>query len=84
MKASEVILGNTLVDIVTGFSGIAIAKVEFLNGCVQVCVKPKAVDNKIIDGVYLDVAQLSIYDAGITRHINPSSTGGPQMDTPRG
>ena len=48
-------LGNQVKDIVTGFEGIATAKVEYLNGCIQYYVKPKIdEDGKYPSGQYLD------------------------------
>lgn len=59
-------LGQKVRDKVTGFTGIAISKIEFLNGCVQFCVKPKAATpkkgeaQKCPEGQYFDVEQLDV------------------------
>jgi len=55
-------LGQEVKDKVTGFTGIAIAKLEFLNGCLQFCVQPKMKSNNADrpDGKYLDVEQLDV------------------------
>ena len=56
----EIRLGNKVKDKVTGYTGIAVTKVEYLNGCVQFCVKPEVgKDGKMPDGEYIDVHQLS-------------------------
>ena len=73
-------LGQKVRDKVTGFEGIAIAKVEYLNGCVQFCVKPKAVDSKMLEGEYIDDGQLEVVDDGAT--IKDEPNGGPMPDTP--
>ena len=78
----EIELGNKVRDKVTGFEGIATAKIEYINGCIQFCVKPKVKeDGKMPDGEYIDVDELEIVDKGII--IEADSTGGPQRDCPR-
>ena len=37
----QIELGDKVRDIYTGFVGIAVAKTEFINGCVQISVAPK-------------------------------------------
>ena len=73
-------LGQKVRDKVTGFEGMATAKVEYLNGCVQLCVKPKAIDGKMLEGEYIDDSQLEIIDDGIT--IKDEPDGGLMPDTP--
>lgn len=73
-------LGNKVKDIVTGFEGIVVARVEYLNGCIQYCVKPKAKDGKMEDGQYIDEKVLEVVDKGVS--VRMSRTGGPMPDTP--
>ena len=73
-------LGQKVRDKVTGFEGIATAKVIYLNGCVQFCVKPKAVDGKMREGEYIDDGQLEVMGNGVTIKNEPN--GGPMPDTP--
>lgn len=78
----EIKLGNKVRDKVTGYEGVATARVEYLNGCVQFCVKPKVgSDGKMPDPEYIDVQQLEVVSQGDT--ITPSKTGGPQRDCPK-
>lgn len=78
----EVKLGLKVRDKITGYEGIATAKVEYINGCIQFCVKPKVgADGKMPEGEYLDVHQLEVVNDGI--EIEPSPTGGPQRDCPK-
>ena len=42
MKQLVVELGDKVCDKVTGFTGIAVAKHEYLQGCVRFSVQPKA------------------------------------------
>jgi len=55
-------LGQKVKDMVTGFTGITTARVEYGNGCVQFLVVPKMKpkDTECPKGQYIDVEQLSI------------------------
>lgn len=78
-------LGNEVQDKVTGFKGFAVSRVEYLNGCIQYCVKPKAGnDGKMPEGEYIDNAQLEVVGIGIFSgiFIEVDSNGGPSSDTP--
>jgi len=81
-------LGQKVRDIVTGFEGIATAKVEYLNGCIQFCVKPKVTDGKMLDSEYIDIQQLEIIDdgllnaSGLFQKVKDTFTGGDMSDTP--
>lgn len=76
-------LGDKVKCIVTGFAGIATARIEYLNGCVQFCVKPQ-MKNKgsMPDGVYIDIQQLKLVKQ---KQVAFSSTqvGGVMMDQPK-
>ena len=80
------VLGSELQDKITGFKGIAISRVEYINGCVQYCVKPQQLDEKgaMKDGEYFDVGQLIKVGEGVNKAIVPTPTGGPQRDQPKG
>jgi hypothetical protein len=77
-------LGQKVRDIVTGFTGIAIARVEYLNGCVQFCVKPPVdKDGKMESGEYIDDSQLELVDGEIqSTLLTKNSDGGPSSDSP--
>jgi len=53
-------LGQKVKDKVTGFTGMATAKIEYMNGCIQFLVMPrqKKDDKKYPKGSYIDVEQL--------------------------
>lgn len=77
-------LGNKLHDLVTGVKGIAIARIEYLNGCVHYCIKPPAdKDGKEIEGFYVDSQQLEKVDDGIIKKVKPNNTGGANREAPR-
>ncbi len=75
-------LGQRVRDTITGFEGIATAKVEYLNGCVQFCIKPKITkDGKISEGEYIDVGQLEVIKGEVK--VDPKSIGGEMQDKPK-
>ena len=75
-------LGSMLKDKVTGMTGIATSRVEYLNGCVQYGVKPKSKDGTYPDSQYIDVGQLELVGKGIS--VINRATGGDMSDRPRG
>ncbi|HEC40028.1 hypothetical protein LCGC14_0509660 [marine sediment metagenome] len=57
----QIKLGEKVRDKITGFVGIATAKTEFLNGCIQYDVIPKAdKNNKILESVAVDEQSLEV------------------------
>lgn len=69
-------LGQTLKCRITGFTGIATQRVEYINGCIQYCLKPKIdKEGKIPDGHFIDSQQLEFVDEGV--HVEAEPTGGP-------
>lgn len=52
-------LGTTVTDSVTGFSGVAMSRTEFIHGCARVAVQPKTLhEGKPIEQQYFDELQL--------------------------
>lgn len=76
-------LGNKVRDLVTGFEGIAISRIEYLNGCVQIGVKGPAVDNETKDAHYLDIDQIERIDDGVAPAIKKKQTGGVMAEAPK-
>jgi|GEM_PF-913299 hypothetical protein len=59
-------LGVKLRDTVSGFTGIAIGRIEYLNGCWQYGIRPTLdKDGKIPDAHWIDEQQLEIVDTGL-------------------
>jgi len=73
-------VGQQVRDVVTGFEGIATSKVEYINGCTQFGVQPKAVDGKFPEAVYLDHQRLQLVGEGPA--MPSSDTGGVMRDVP--
>lgn len=70
-------LGDKVKDKVTGFTGIAIARTEWLNGCIRVTVQPdKLADGKIAASETIDEPQLTLVKAAAVK-VAVSDTGGP-------
>jgi len=79
MARSEIKLGSEYQDIISGFVGIAVAKTEWLNGCVRVTLSPKLdKDGKFQDNICLDVEQLK--ETGTSINIISKETGGERDD----
>lgn len=76
-------LGQKLRCRVTGMEGIATARIEYLNGCVQYCVRPKNKDKnaKPTDGEYIDAQQLEVIGKGVS--VDIKETGGPASSAPQ-
>jgi hypothetical protein len=52
-------LGKTYTDSITGFEGIATARVEYLTGCTHICLQAKVnKDGVIPEGQYFDESRL--------------------------
>jgi hypothetical protein len=76
-------LGSKVRCQITGFKGIVISKLEYLNGCIQYGVKPPMgkKDLKMPECEYIDSQQLTVVGPGIT--LATDDTGGPSTDAPR-
>ena len=82
--ANQFRLGQKFRCKVTGWEGIAVGRIEYLNGCVQYGLKSRERDKegKLLDAVYIDSQQLELVDEGI--YVDPQPTGGPApSDAPR-
>ena len=78
MEEKKELLGCTIRDIVTGFTGIADSKHIYLNGCIRYNVQPKMKDDDTENpkSQHFDVEQLEFIDNGVNEKISSESTGG--------
>ena len=82
-------LGTRLKDLVSGFEGIAIARVEYMNGCVQYYLKPKLdKDGKMLEAQSIDCNQLVVLDDGLNKPVEKEEKkeipkGGIMPETPK-
>ncbi|MBA7661254.1 hypothetical protein ES703_69269 [subsurface metagenome] len=59
-------LGDKVKDTITGLEGTAVAKIWYMNGCIQYEVQPKGLkDGTIIKSVWIDEGQLIVKKAKI-------------------
>ena len=79
-------LGNKVKDSITGFTGIAIGRTEWMYGCARVGVRStELTDGKPVDDQWFDEQQLSVVEATLPQ-VSPKSsatTGGPREASPR-
>lgn len=61
-------LGDELEDSITGFKGVATARIQYLNGCLQYCIQPRSLNENGIpsESRYYDEAQLLLKKAAKT------------------
>jgi len=80
---SMIKLGQRVRDKVTGFEGIATARCEYLNGCIQYCIKPTELrKGEMIEGQYIDSQQIEIVKEEEHQELPAEGSGGPMQDTP--
>lgn len=90
-----IMLGQKARDVVTGFTGIVTARVQYLTGCDQYALNPGLdKDGKIMDGHYFDENRLVIVDEVPLKlpradaaefeaaRERRATAGGPQRDAP--
>lgn len=76
-------LGEKVKDVVTGFEGIAVARIVYINGCVQFGVKAKMREGKLSDVEYIDETQLVFVNRGINKATPKKQPGGDMSDKPQ-
>ena len=70
-------LGTKVKDKVSGLTGIATSKIEFLNGCKQYYIQPPVDDKGApVEGEYVDDQQLENVKDPKPKKIKKSNTGG--------
>lgn len=74
----EIKLGDKVRCKLTGFTGTAVAKTEFINGCIQWNVLPKGKDKgKMPEDMSIDEQSLEVIPKKKKKKIEKSETGGP-------
>lgn len=83
MKLFKFNLRDQVKDELTGFAGIITARTEYLNGCLQYCVKPQKLkkDGTMPEAEWFDEQQLDLTKKIKATKKKPA-TGGPQSDQP--
>lgn len=67
-------LGRYVIDSFTGFTGLATGACQYLTGCNQYYVLPRAKDGKYPDGQWIDEARLIVADPD-TAPVSVPGTG---------
>jgi hypothetical protein len=58
-------LGDKVKDVVTGLTGIAVAKTHYLQGCARIGVQPQELkDGKPVEASWFDEPQLEVIEVG--------------------
>lgn len=71
-------LGSTLVDQVSGFHGIVTGRANYLTGCNQYSLQPKAHEGRLPDNVWLDEVRLVAAGDYLVKLKSDDEKGGPQ------
>ena len=84
-------LGTTVKDKITGLTGVAVARTEYLTGCARISVQPTEVkDGKTAEWVAFDEGQLDVVKGKAKIVLNEikaatlrQERGGPQPEVER-
>lgn len=87
----DIELGDKVKDVLTGFSGVAIARTEWLNGCVRITIQGEGMkDGLPIEGFTVDEQQIKVMKAkafvpetATAPAPKTKKPGGPYKATPR-
>ena len=74
-------LGSTVTDKVTGFTGIATGRFEYINGCVRYCVE-RGKDDGGVEELHFDQERLEV-STRLPVDVTPTPTGGARPTPPR-
>ena len=79
-------LGDTVIDTITGFQGVAVARHTYLAGCTRISVLPKAKNGKMLDSATFDEPLLAIIRKGFGEAATEPmrQTGGPEKYSDEG
>lgn len=78
-QKNKIELGQKVMDTVTGFTGIAVARTEWLHGCARVTIQPPVdKDGKVPDNNTFDELQIKVVEE--VEDEPERETGGPNPD----
>jgi hypothetical protein len=77
----QIQLGDEVIDTITGFKGIAIAKTRWISGCDRINVQPKGLDKDghLFDTQSFDEPLLKIVKKKTSKKKVNRENGGPRM-----
>lgn len=75
---AKIKLGDTAKHAITGFTGVVVARVEYLTGCSQLCLQPQGVTDKgdTFDSRYFDEPYVDLVAAGTVPDRTPGRVEG--------
>lgn len=80
-------LGNEVKDIMTGFSGIAVARTDWLFGCSRILIEPTKLNKgNPIEAVWYDEQRVQVVKKTrpkVVKQKIKATSGGPQKDPVR-
>jgi hypothetical protein len=76
----KITLGATYTDIITGFTGVATGRCEYISGCDQALLTPRSENGKPADGAWFDVQRLE--HASSVKVIKLDNSKTPGFDKP--
>jgi len=79
MKERQIEFGDEVNDIISGLTGIAVARTDWMNGCARIGIAGPSKDGIIQELQWVDITQLIIIKKG--KIIIPvEDPGGPRQD----
>jgi hypothetical protein len=77
-------LGDYARAVITGFEGVVVAKVSYLQGCDQVCLQPQGLNEKgdYFDSRYFDAPYVDLLEKQRVPDRTPGRTEGPDKAPP--
>ncbi len=80
-------LGENVADVITGYAGTILARIEYLTGCIQYGVQQRSVDKdgKIQTWEWIDESRLKrgTEEKVILGEVSPKQPAGPQQTPPQ-
>ena len=77
MPKHRINLGDKVRDEVSGFEGVAVARIEWLYGCERIVVQPAAKDGVLPSDSHFDEPQLEIVEKKKRKSNKSKDIGGP-------
>ncbi len=72
------LLGKQVEDLVSGFKGVAVSKITYMNGCEQYSLQPKCKeDGRFLDSKWFDAEQVALVSNKKVVEKKKKRTGGP-------
>ena len=77
-------LGDLVKDQVTGYTGVVVARTEYLNGCVRLLIQPQKLDKdgKSREPEAYDIEQCVLVKDAVVKRPEKEPTGGPRPAVP--